>query len=140
MTGTLVQAIEEEIRRNEIDVAVLDPLVTLHSVPDLAAGMTDYAGDDMRGASAIKDAVRAARVLNQKTSKDAENFGVPEHERASYFRVDRVKGNKAPPSKAVWRHFVSVALMNEDEVCRGAVAPTRARRDYATTGRGRAHS
>ena len=39
--------------------------------------MTDYSGDDMRGASAIKDAVRAARVLNQMASEDAEAAGIP---------------------------------------------------------------
>ena len=77
--------------------------------------------NDIRGASAIKDAVRAARMLNQMTDQDAEAVGVPEHERTSYFRVDRVKGNNAPPAKAVWRRFVNVELPNTDEV--GVVAP-----------------
>ena len=149
----LIKCIAEEIARNEIDVATLDPLVTLHSVPEqdnskmdavvrifagiadaqdcaielahhtrkLAPGITDYVANDIRGASAIKDAVRAARMLNQMTDQDAEAVGVPEHERTSYFRVDRVKGNNAPPAKAVWRKFVNVELPNTDEV--GVVAP-----------------
>jgi hypothetical protein len=80
-----------------------------HHTRKLLAGSTsDYVVDDMRGASAIKDAVRAARTLNQMAEKDAEAVGIPEHERSAYFRVDRVKGNNAPPSKAVWRHFVNV--------------------------------
>ena len=150
---SLIKCIEEEIARNQVDVAVLDPLVTLHSVPEqdnskmdtvvrifagvtdrqdcsielahharkLAAGVTDYSGDDMRGASAIKDAVRAARVLNQMASKDAEAAGIPESERGFYFRIDRVKGNNAPPAKAVWRRFTNVELPNLDEV--GVVTP-----------------
>ena len=75
----------------------------------------------MRGASAIKDAVRAARMLNQMRAKDADDVGIPEHERTSYFRVDRVKGNNSPPDKAVWRRFVNVELPNTDEV--GVVVP-----------------
>ena len=150
----LVQAIEEGVAHNKIDVAILDPLVTLHNVSEqdnnkmdtvvrifaaiadaqncaielahhtrklLAGSTSDYVVDDMRGASAIKDAVRAARMLNQMAEKDAEAVGIPEHERGSYFRVDRVKGNNAPPSKAVWRHFVNVELPNGDDV--GVVVP-----------------
>jgi AAA domain len=149
----LIKCIEGEIERNEIDIAVLDPLVTLHGVPEqdnnkmdtvvrifasiadaqdcavelahhtrkLAAGTTDYTADDMRGASAIKDAVRAARMLNQMREKDAADVGIPEHERTAYFRVDRVKGNNSPPRQAVWRHFVNVELPNTDEV--GVVVP-----------------
>jgi RecA-family ATPase len=151
---TLIKCIEEEISSNAIDVAILDPLVTLHSVSEqdnskmdsvvrifagiadargcsidlahhtrklLAGTSTGYGGDDMRGASAIKDAVRAARMLNQMTEKEAQDVGIPEHERTAYFRVDRVKGNNAPLSKPVWRRFVSVELPNSDEV--GVVVP-----------------
>ena len=130
--SALIRGIEQEIVNNQIDVAVLDPLVTLHSVSEqdnnkmdtvvrifgsiadtrscsvelahhtrklLAGSTADYVVDDMRGASAIKDAVRAARMLNQMMEKDAEEVGIPEHERSTYFRVDRVKGNNAPPSQ-----------------------------------------
>ena len=149
----LIKCIEGEIARNEIDIAILDPLVTLHGVPEqdnskmdtvvrifasiadaqdcaielahhtrkLAPGTTDYTVDDMRGASAIKDAVRAARMLNQMREKDATDVGIPEHERTAYFRVDRVKGNNSPPRQAVWRRFVNVELPNTDEV--GVVVP-----------------
>jgi hypothetical protein len=92
-----------------------------HHTRKLAAGTTDYTADDMRGASAIKDAVRAARMLNQMREKDAADVGIPEHERTAYFRVDRVKGNNSPPRQAVWRHFVNVELPNTDEV--GVVVP-----------------
>jgi hypothetical protein len=76
---------------------------------------------DIRGATATRDAVRAARMLNQMTERDAEAAGIPEHERTAYFRVDKVKGNNSPAAKAVWRRFVNVDLPNTDEV--GVVVP-----------------
>ena len=137
----LIKCIEDEIAANEIDVALLDPLITLHGVSeqdngamdrvirifagiadaqDCAVGLahhtrkqapgvsSDYTMDDMRGASATRDAVRAARMLNQMGVKDAEAVGIQEHERTSYFRVDRVKGNNAPAGQggmaALYQH------------------------------------
>ena len=151
----LIKCITEAIGDNRIDTTILDPLVTLHGVPEndtgkmdtvvrifagiadtqdcaielshhtrklLAGSTADYAVDDMRGASALKDAMRAVRMLNLMTKTDAEGVGIPEFERASYFRVDRVKGNNAaPPSAAIWRKFVNVDLPNSDEV--GVVVP-----------------
>lgn len=152
---SLIKCINGEIAGNAIDIALLDPLITLHGVSeqdnnkmdtvirifasiadaqDCAIGLAhhtrkqspgatggDYGVDDMRGASAIRDAVRAARMLNQMSAKDAESAGVPDHERLSYFRVDRAKGNNAPPTKALWRKFANVELPNGDEV--GVVEP-----------------
>jgi hypothetical protein len=151
----LIECIAAEVRRNEIDVAVLDPLITLHAVPEgdnskmdrvirifagiadseecavelahhtrkLPAGAdgADYVASDIRGATATQDAVRAARMLNQMTEHDAEAAGIPEDERTSYFRVDKVKGNNSPAAKAVWRRFVNIDLPNTDEV--GVVVP-----------------
>ncbi len=45
-----------------------------------------------------------------------------------YLRVDKAKGNNAPPSQAVWRRFVNVVLTNGDDV--GVVVP------YALPGQG----
>jgi RecA-family ATPase len=93
-----------------------------HHTRKLMAGSTaDYSVDDMRGAGAVKDAMRAVRMLNRMTPKDAEDVGIPEHERAAYFRLDRVKGNNSRPALATWRRFVNVELPNTDEV--GVVVP-----------------
>jgi hypothetical protein len=93
-----------------------------HHTRKLMAGSTaDYSVDDMRGAGAVKDAMRAVRMLNRMTPKDAEDVGIPEHERAAYFRLDRVKGNNSRPALATWRRFVNVELPNSDEV--GVVVP-----------------
>jgi hypothetical protein len=76
----------------------------------------------MRGAGAVKDAMRAVRLLNFMSHKDAEDAGILDIERTTYFRLDRGKGNYSPPSKtAIWRRFVNVDLPNGDGV--GVVVP-----------------
>src|SRR6516165_5211879 len=146
----LVKCITEAIGDNRIDVAILDPLVTLHGVPEnnpgqmdqviriftrladsrncaidlshhtrkLAPGSSDDVTiDDMRGAGAVKDAMRAVRMLNIMTPPDAENAGLMELERSNYFRIDRAKANySGPAKKAVWRQFKNVDLPNGDAV------------------------
>jgi RecA-family ATPase len=82
----------------------------------------DYSVDDMRGARAISDAMRAVRILNFMSEGEAETAGLLEVERTTYFRIDRGKANYSPPSKeAVWRKFENVDLPNTDEV--GVVVP-----------------
>jgi RecA-family ATPase len=152
----LVKCITEAIGDNRIDVAILDPLVTLHGVPEnnpgqmdqviriftrmadtqncaidlshhtrkLAVGSSndDVTIDDMRGAGAVKDAMRAVRMLNVMSPKDAEFAGLMELERTNYFRIDRAKANYSGPAKtATWRQFQNVDLPNGDSV--GVVVP-----------------
>jgi RecA-family ATPase len=152
----LVKCIAEAIGDNKIDVANLDPLVTLHGVQENSPGQMDsviriftrmadtqncaidlshhtrkllpgaaaedYTVDDMRGARAISDAMRAVRLLNFMSPQDAENAGLMEIERTTYFRIDRAKANYSAPSKtATWRRFVNVDLPNTDAV--GVVVP-----------------
>jgi hypothetical protein len=86
------------------------------------ANSEDMSLDDMRGAGAVKDAMRAVRMLNLMSNKDAESAGISELERTSYFRVDRAKGNYSAPAKtATWRQFINVDLPNGDGV--GVVVP-----------------
>jgi RecA-family ATPase len=95
-----------------------------HHTRKLAPGASteDYTIDDMRGARAISDAMRAVRLLNFMTPQDAENSGLMEIERTGYFRIDRAKANYSAPSKeATWRRFVNVDLPNTDAV--GVVVP-----------------
>jgi len=151
----LRRQIGDAVGENNIDLAILDPLVTLHGVPEsdnmkmyavvslfanladtydcgfelahhtrkgMPGDATDYTMDDARGASSIRDAVRAARMLNHMNEADADLAGVPAFERTSYFRVDKVKGNNARPARvATWRKFVNADLPNGDEV--GVVVP-----------------
>jgi RecA-family ATPase len=156
INDALIKQMREGIGDLKIDVCSLDPLITLHGVPEGDNGKMyrvirvfadigdemdcafelshhtrkgpaggnpyEYTADDMRGASAVRDAVRAARILNHMSVAEAEEVGIPEHDRASYFRADRAKGNYSRPAKvATWRQFVSVELPNEDDV--GVVVP-----------------
>jgi RecA-family ATPase len=79
-------------------------------------GHTGYEAQDTRGAGSIHDTVRALRIFNRMGLEEARAVHIPEHERASYFRVDRGKGNYSPAAKAQWRRFVNVELPNGDEV------------------------
>jgi hypothetical protein len=81
----------------------------------------EYTVDDGRGASAIKDAARAARVLNRMKEKQADELGIPQHERASYIRIDRAKGNNSATRPPRWVTFSSVSLSQGDEV--GVLVP-----------------
>jgi RecA-family ATPase len=93
-----------------------------HHVRKPAAGIeADYDVHDIRGVAAITDAVRAARILNRMSGRDAEAAGCDELDRLSRFRVDRAKGNYSPAQVATWRQFVNVELINGDDV--GVVAP-----------------
>jgi RecA-family ATPase len=94
-----------------------------HHTRKLAPGSADeYGIDDMRGAGAVKDAMRAVRMLNVMSPKDAESAGVMDIERTNYFRIDRAKANYSGPAKtATWRQFVNVDLPNGDGV--GVVTP-----------------
>jgi hypothetical protein len=150
--NALIAHITAEIEANMIDLAVFDPLVTLHGSSENDAGKmgrvidifkkiagqtecgielvhhtrkcvpgSDHDATDMRGSSAIHDAARAVRVLNIMNDKEAEEIGIPAHERSLYVRVDRGKSNFAPPRKATWIHLANVDLPNGDEV--GVVEP-----------------
>jgi hypothetical protein len=149
----LLRGLIETFRTCELDVAIFDPLVTLHSVPendpaamdavvrkfgaiaemtrsaiDLvhhtrkpASGQTEMTVDDARGARAVIDASRAARILNRMSPKQAEDAGIEPEDRWRYFRSDTGKANLAPPDIAVWSALTSVVLPNSDNV--GVVEP-----------------
>jgi RecA-family ATPase len=145
----LIQCIDDQIGANRIDVAILEPLITLHGVPEsdnskmdrvvrifgsvsanrnCSIGVnahtrkgangdeTHYDINDLRGASAIRDAVRAARVLNRATKEEIAEWGQPEHERARYVRIDRAKGNNSPTAPTRWVTFDNVVLPQGDDV------------------------
>ena len=152
--GVLIKCLHDQIAANKIDVVLLDPLITLHGVPEqdnskmdrvirifadiadaqncaigishhmrkMAIGMDeDYDISDMRGASAIKDAARAARVLNRISKSEADKAGILLHERSRYIRVDRAKGNNSRAAAARWLTFTDVTIDNGDEV--GVLVP-----------------
>jgi RecA-family ATPase len=93
-----------------------------HHTRKLLNGVEGYGVDDGRGASAIRDALRATRVVNAMTVDEARNAGISEEERLFYLRVNRGKANYLPPAvKASWFKFENVTLLNGDNV--GVLGP-----------------
>jgi RecA-family ATPase len=88
-----------------------------HHTRKLPYGAFELSIDDARGAGSVKDALRVVRLFNIMSKEEANNLGINEFERLSYFRVDRGKANYLPPAKsAVWRKFESIELANGDNV------------------------
>jgi hypothetical protein len=121
--GKLRGALDRSMVRRRIDVALLDPWIKAHGVPendnvavDFAAGALadliierdagamvphhtrkgppDPGNADVgRGAGSLKDAFRLCYTLNPMSEADAELLGVPEDDRASLVRLDNGKVN-----------------------------------------------
>lgn len=138
----VMDALEREIRANQIDALIVDPFVSSHRVPENDNGSIDLVAkewaalagrancaielvhhvrklrgedataEDARGGSALLAAVRAARVINGLSPEDAKGYGIPERERRRYFRIDDGKSNLAPPAEAKWRQMISITLGN----------------------------
>jgi len=68
---------------------------------------------DARGASALIDASRYARVVNRMSRDEAKRLGVAPETVWRYLRLDDGKHNLSPPAgEAQWRQLESVALPN----------------------------
>jgi hypothetical protein len=126
--GELGPKLEEVIRRRQIDVVILDPLMKAHAVAEnsneqidlvvgilakiaadcdcaidaphhVAKGAADPGNADRgRGASAFKDGARLVYSLTTMTPDEAETFGVGEADRRLLVRMDSAKVNIAPPA------------------------------------------
>lgn len=121
-----LKALEEAIVENQIDAVFLDPLVSLHHLPEndngamdtlikALAGVAertrsaihvahhvrktngaDTTADDMRGGSSIHGAVRMARVMTTATPEDAEKLGLAVQDRYRFLWASDGKANYAP--------------------------------------------
>lgn len=141
------EALIAEIIEREVDVLIIDPFVSSHLVPENDNGAIDavikqYAritekancaielvhhvrktngneltAEDGRGASALVNGTRSARVLNVMTGTEAVTAQIEEKYRLLYFRVGNGKTNMQPPAeKATWFKLVSVSLDNGSDM------------------------
>ena len=69
---------------------------------------------DARGAGALINKARTARVLNRMTPAQAQKAKVGDHR--EYIRVDNGKANYAPAFAATWFKIKSIKLPNGDNV------------------------
>ena len=137
----VVQALMTTVIANKIDVIMIDPFISSHQVTendnnsidmvvkawtaiadlcnialDLAhhsrkTGGAEVTVEDGRGAVALVNAVRSARVLNAMSEKEAVLAGVKI--RSPFFKVSNGKPNLAPKSEtADWYRLLSVKLGN----------------------------
>jgi len=79
-------------------------------------GKAEFTIDDGRGAGALINATRSARVLNVMTDDEAQAAGVNPEDRRRHFRIDNGKASMQPPiDRATWCKLVSVPLDNGDD-------------------------
>lgn len=77
-------------------------------------GAEDAGVEAARGAKALTDAARVARVLSPMTLAEAEQLGVKPGERWRHVRLDDAKANLAPRAeKALWFRLDTVSLENK---------------------------
>jgi hypothetical protein len=152
MRGTIVLDAELQadiiatIKDNDIGLAIFDPFISTHTVPESdntnidavvkclghiadetgaavelvhhvrkpSNGQAETTIDDARGATALINAVRSARVLNWMTATQEEELRIEKPR--THFRADTGKSNLAPPEVATWHHIVGVDIPNGDAV------------------------
>lgn len=146
----LVRQMSEVIANNEIDLAIFDPFVTLHSVSEVDTGKMDAVlrlfagiGDENNAGIEIAHHMRkpaagaggdydvhdirgvAAITDAVRAGRVLNRMNERDAEAAGCSDVERRarfrKGNYSPAQDATWREFVNVELLNGDEV--GVVAP-----------------
>lgn len=128
INAPVVGALLAQLREQQIDVLIVDPFVSSHSVNendnraiDLVAKqwarLASQAGcavilvhharklaggevsaEAARGASALIAAARSVPTLNRMSDDEAAKFGIEGEERRRFFRVYDDKNNRAPPS------------------------------------------
>jgi hypothetical protein len=114
----------EENSNNQIDqVCIL--LVRIATECDCAVDLIHHVGkglvepgdsNRMRGASALRDAMRLLYTVTPMSDKEAKDFEVSAVERKSLFRLDPAKLNILPPaSETKWFRLVEIRLKNGDE-------------------------
>lgn len=139
------EAIEAALRRQGIDMLVIDPFVSSHHARENETEAMDRivkrwsllakrcnvsvalvhhtrktngekAGiDAVRGSIAGVNAARAVLLLNRMTEDEAAAFGIDDQERRRMFSVDLGKANRSAPEAVEWYRMASISLGNGGE-------------------------
>lgn len=119
-----------ELQRRQIDVLIIDPFVSSHSVPEndntaidaiakawakvarrtdctvvlvhhtAKLGGAEVTVDKSRGASALTNAARSVVALNRMSEREAAGYGISPLNARRYIRAYDDKNNRAPPADA----------------------------------------
>lgn len=128
IVAPVIEALIAELEARRIDVLIVDPFVSSHSVSENDNGAIDaiakqwarvairancaivlvhhsrklgggeVSAETARGASALIAAARSAMALNRMSEDEAKRFGIEGEERRRYFRTYDDKNNRAPPA------------------------------------------
>lgn len=128
INGPVVEALVAEMERRRMDVLIVDPFVSSHTVSENDNGAIDavakewarvavrarcsivlvhharkmaggeVSAESARGAVALIAAARSVLVLNRMSGEEADGFGVDGEERRRFFRTYDDKNNRAPPA------------------------------------------
>lgn len=126
----VVESVVSQIERNRIDVTIVDPFVSTHSVNENDNGAIDKVAklwaqiadrtnsavdvvhhlrkmadreasvEDARGAGSLIGAARAVRILNRMSEDQATKAGLEPQDRFSYFWIHNGKANLSPMTSA----------------------------------------
>jgi hypothetical protein len=126
----VIEALVAELREREIDVLIVDPFVSSHSVSENDNGAIDAiakewarvgvrancsvvlvhhtrklgggeaTAEGARGAIALVGAARSVVALNKMTPEEAKQFGIDGEERRRFVRGYDDKNNRTPPASA----------------------------------------
>ena len=139
------QRLEEEIRREKIDVVIIDPFVSAHQVNEADNGKIDriakrlarlalhtncalelvhhtrklngmdVTSEASRGASSLLAATRSSRTIQKISEKERREWGVVD-DRGTYFFIQRDKANLAHAGSRETYRTVSLDLGQGDEI------------------------
>lgn len=129
INAPVISALVDQLRDKAIDVLVVDPFVSSHSVPendntaiDLVAkqwakvasitqtaivlvhhsrklGLAEAGAESARGASALVAAARSVLAINRMSEEEAAKLGVDGETRRRFVRTYDDKNNRAPPAE-----------------------------------------
>ena len=138
------EALIEALKAAAIDVLIIDPFISCHSVPenlneaiDKVAQQLNLVAEkancavhvahhsvkkrgaaveamDYRGGGAALAKLRYVQTFNRMDAKEATAVGVSPDDAWKYIRIDGDKPNLGPPDKARWYFMKSVSLDNAD--------------------------
>jgi hypothetical protein len=142
----VIDSIMAEIIDRHIDVLIIDPFVSSHTVSENDNGRIDkvakewsriadtcncsinlvhhvrktngaeVTAESSRGAVSLIGAARSVVVYNRMTKEEGERAGIAPDQRGFYFRTQNDKANLAPPEAADWHRMNNVDLANGDSV------------------------
>lgn len=141
-----VGRLKESIVKFKLDLVIIDPFVSAHSVPENDNGAIDHivktlgkvakltncaihlvhhaskSGDralgldSARGASSFRDGMRSLRMLSNMTLEECKKFGLDAKERYRFKKIHSVKGNNSPGGGDLWFEMISHDLGQGDSV------------------------